>query len=675
MAYAWLLILLPFAGALWLAFKGRELDEEQIGRVAAGAVGAAFAIAVLLACHLLCRDREPVTVGGPTWIAVGKLAIGFWLRVDALSVVMSLVVTGVGCLIHLYARGYMHGDPHYPRFFALLNLFVGAMLVLVMADNLPLMFIGWEGVGFCSYMLIGYYTERQSATQAGKKAFIVNRIGDLGFLLGTFLTWNAFGTLRFGELAAAAPAFFSSGDTQLLLIALCFFVGACGKSAQFPLHVWLPDAMEGPTPVSALIHAATMVTAGVYLVVRLGVIYALAPVAMHLVAVVGLLTAVMAATIAMVQTDIKRVLAYSTVSQLGYMFLAAGVGAYTAAIFHLVTHAFFKGLLFLCSGSVIHAVEHALHAAGEHGDPQDMRHMGGLREKLPLTYRSMLAGSAAIAGVPLLSGFFSKDEILLQVGQHSVVLLIAGLLTALMTAFYMFRMMLLTFEQETRLSPAAYQQVTESSPVMTQPLLILAALSLAGGVLNLPGHTILSQWLARYLRPAIEGAELLLGTHEAPYATELRGMVISSLVALTGIWLAWSWYVGNRDVPRELRERYAQVYRTLSGLYYVDWCYQTFIVKPGHRASEWLAVSFDQDFLDGLVNGVGQVVVSAAAGLRRYQPGFVRSYALWFAVGGAGVLGSMGLSGSPWLVAGLVGLLVLALLGAAVVVARPREEA
>ncbi|NUP99839.1 MAG: NADH-quinone oxidoreductase subunit L [Armatimonadetes bacterium] len=695
MPYAWLLILLPFAGSAWLAFRGRRMSEAQVGRVAAGAVGLSFVLAVVMALQLLLHHQNLLprphfsglvpslqllpaafTVAGPTWIGVGNLDIGFRLLVDPLSSVMTLVVSGVGFLIHLYARGYMHGDANYPRFFALLNLFVGAMMTLVLADSLPLMFIGWEGVGFCSYMLIGYYTERHSASQAGKKAFIVNRIGDLGFLIGTFLLWKALGTMNFREIAFEAPRRFIEGDPLLTWAALCFFVGATGKSAQFPLYIWLPDAMEGPTPVSALIHAATMVTSGVYLVVRLGVVYALAPVALQVVAVIGLLTALMAGLLALVQNDIKRVLAYSTISQLGYMFLAAGVGAYTAAIFHLVTHAFFKALLFLGSGSVIHAVEHALHEAGEHQDPQDMRNMGGLREKLPTTFWTMLLGSAAIAGVPLLSGFFSKDEILFYAGQQSGLLLGVGLFVALLTAFYMFRLMLKTFWQDTRMSPAAWSHLHESPPVMTQPLVALAVLSVVGGLLNLPGHGLLSQKLGGYLATVTGPALAILHehAHEHSFADELRGMVVSSIVALLGIGLAWALYYRNTGLGWKAAQRFPRAYRSLTNLYYLEWAYRKVVVEPGYRLSLWLAQAFDQGGIDYLVNQIAAFFGLTAERARSYQPGYVRSYALWFAAGAVALLGSLALHDTGW-VAWVVAGLAAVLIAAVGIVSRPKDEA
>jgi len=674
MSYAWLLILLPAAGAVWLALGGRRMSEPQIARVACGAVGAAFVVAVMVFLWLLRNDGAAAVVQGPVWIAVGDLRISFGLLLDPLSAVMALVVTGVGFLIHFYAVGYMHGDPGFPRFFALFNLFITMMLTLVLASNAAVTFIGWEGVGFCSYMLIGYYTDRPAAAQAGKKAFIVNRIGDLGFLLGMFLLWKTFGNLEYRAINVLALQEFSPGDGTLTAIALCFFIGACGKSAQFPLYVWLPDAMAGPTPVSALIHAATMVTAGVYLVVRLGVIFALAPFALHTVAVIGLLTALLAALLALVQNDIKKVLAYSTVSQLGFMFLAAGVGAYAAAIFHLVTHAFFKGLLFLGSGSVIHAVEHALHHAHEDGDPQDMRTMGGLAEKLPTTYRTMVLAAAAIAGVPLLSGFFSKDEILLHAGLNSFWMLLIGLGVALLTAFYMFRLVFKTFWQTTRLSAAAYRHVEESPAQMTRPLVVLAVLSVFGGLLNLPGQGGVTQQLAGFLQPVLAGAAQVMEAHHVEFSRELMGMAVSSVVALVGIFLAWVMYQQKPGAMAGLARKLPQAYRALVNLYWLDDLYFAAIVRPGDRTAAWLARVFDQEVLDGYVNGVARFFAGSAEKMRAYQPGFVRSYALWFVVGAVAIVAHGAVQAMPLWGAVVVGLLVLALAGGALMVALPRDE-
>ena len=670
MELAWLLIALPLLASAVLGLRGRRMDETEIGTLACGAVAGSFLLALLLMLDVAVRHGAAVVVGGPTWVSVGALNLALSLQVDPLSLTMTLVVTGVGLVIHLFARGYMHGDPHYPRFFALLNLFVGMMLILVLASNLAFMFVGWEGVGFCSYMLIGYYTHKPSAHQAGKKAFIVNRIGDLGFMLGAFLVYRAFGTLEFTAISEQSPTVLAAGGAAA--IAFFLFVGACGKSAQFPLYVWLPDAMEGPTPVSALIHAATMVTAGVYLVVRMGMVFALAPAVLNLVAVVGLLTAVLAALLALVQNDIKRVLAYSTISQLGYMFLAAGMGAYTAAIFHLVTHAFFKALLFLGSGSVIHAMEHAIHHAGRCDDPQDMRHMGGLRERMPTTHWTMLVGALAISGCPLLAGFWSKDEILFATSRHSYLLWLVGLGVALLTAFYMFRLILKTFYQEPKLGPAVHDQVVESSAVMTLPLRILGVLSILGGVLNLPGHWFGAGWLHHWLHPTLgPSLELLAGGREG---NELLGMVISSIVALTGIGLACSCYAAGRGRGAALAARYPRVYGALVAKYWLDETYRRYLVEPGNELAETCAAVIDAGVVDGSVNLLGRWVLALGQDVRDYQPGLVRSYALWFVVGAVGVVGYLGLVGlGPW-AAGLALVLLATLAGAVAWVVRPRNE-
>ena len=699
MIHAWLLILLPLATSAVIAFRGRRMNEPIIGTLACGSVGAAFVVALVLFLQL-ARAAGGTAVGhgsevffagllvaGPTWISAGSFNVPFSLWVDPLSVIMALVVSGVGFAIHCYARGYMHGEEHFARFFALLNLFIGMMMILVMAENLLLTFIGWEGVGFCSYMLIGYYTEKHSAAQAGKKAFLVNRVGDLGFLLGSIVCFQTFGTLSYPELAQklAGGVHLGAVGGACAAIAALLFVGACGKSAQFPLHVWLPDAMEGPTPVSALIHAATMVTAGVFLVVRMGAIYAAAPVVLTVVAIIGLITALLAATMAIVQQDIKKVLAYSTISQLGYMFLAAGVGAYTAAIFHLVTHAFFKGLLFLCSGSVIHAVEHGLHHAGEHEDPQDMRNMGGLAQKLPITHWTMVVGSAALAGIPGLAGFFSKDEILFRAGiggaegLGNAAFRAIGILVAALTALYMTRLLAKTFWQQTRLSDKAFEGVHESPREMTTPLLSLAVLSVIGGALNFPAvglFKLFAQKLEHWLEPVTQTANhLLFGPHLVhDPAGEVQGMLLSGAIAIAAVALGAWLYRKPGGLMTKLAGRVPEVYETLLNLYYVDDFFKVVLLRPGERLSEWLASTVDQGVIDGTVNGVAAAVGRAADGGRLYQPGLVRSYALWFAVGAVIVTGVLAIEGSaPWAVA-LVGVLLLALLGSAAVAWGPRNE-
>lgn len=620
---------LPFAGFLINGLLGKRLSRKTIGFVACSAMGLAFAVAAMLFVKILWEPPHArfFDVTYYTWIRAGDFHVSASLLVDPLSLVMALVVTGVGFLIHVYSVGYMHDDPGYARYFAYLNLFAAAMLLLVLANNLLVMFVGWEGVGLCSYLLIGFWYEKQSASDAGKKAFIVNRIGDFGFLLGIFLTFWVFGTLDFGGIFEAAPRMFRSGDTLPVAVTLLLFVGAVGKSAQIPLYVWLPDAMEGPTPVSALIHAATMVTAGVYMVARCSVLYALAPFSLGLVAVIGCLTAVFAATIGLVQNDIKRVLAYSTVSQLGYMFLGCGVGAFTAGIFHLMTHAFFKALLFLGAGSVIHAL---------HGE-QDIRKMGGLRKSLPVTFWTFLAGAMAISGVFPFSGFFSKDEILFEtlVGGHALLYAFA-LGGAIMTAFYMFRLTFLTFFGEKRLSEDAAAHVHESPPSMALPLMVLAVLALGGGWVQLPfveGGRRFGEFLQPVFQPAMA---LLHGEHGAVHGSHwLEGalMGLSLAVALTGIAAAWWFYLRRPELPGMLAERYARVYRLLFNKYYVDEIYHSTVVLPLRSLAEALHRWVDGTVIEGLVNGVGRGALQLSQVLRSVQTGYVQHYALSVLIG------------------------------------------
>lgn len=684
MQYAWLLILLPLAMSAYLGLRGTEIDDDAaenerlVGWLATGALLASFAVAVFAKLHMLFlplpRGAErlgQIVVEGPAWITVGEQSVGFNLLLDPLSITMALVVTGVGTLIHWFARGYMEGDPHYPRFFALLNLFVAAMLALVLGSNLLFTFLGWEGVGFCSYMLIGYYTHKDSANQAGKKAFIVNRIGDLCFLLAMFLAWKTVGSLEYSDINAAA-----GGLTKGIAagIALLLFGGAIGKSAQFPLYVWLPDAMEGPTPVSALIHAATMVTAGVYLVCRLSLLFVQSHAVMTAVATIGLLTAVLAALVAIVQTDIKRVLAYSTVSQLGFMFLAAGVGAFTAAIFHLITHAFFKALLFLGSGSVIHGMEHAIHHAERDDDPQDLRNMGGLAKTMPTTCATMIIGSLAIAGFPLLAGFWSKDEILHHTGDHNMVFMIIGLGVSLLTAFYMFRMIFLAFFQEPKLPAAVSDHVTESSATMTLPLTILAGLSVVGGLLNVPGDSALSLLLHRWLHSSV-GAASGIAAEGIVATSPVPNMIISSIIALVGIGTAYSMYYLRRGQGAAVAAKHPEVYRTLANKFWLDEFYQQYIIGPGTRFSEWCARQFDLGVIDAVVNGTAAWFWSLGERVTTYQPGLVRSYALWFTAGAVGVVGFAALAALGPGAAVIAVLLVLLLVAALAYVARGEGEA
>jgi NADH-quinone oxidoreductase subunit L len=532
---------------------------------------------------------------------------------------MCLVVTGVGLLIHIYSAGYMADDRSYARYFAHLNLFTFFMLLLVLASNIVLMFVGWEGVGLCSYLLIGFWFERPAAAKAGMKAFVVNRVGDAGFLLGLLVLVLYVGSPEFAGInAAAAGGRLAPG--LVTLAAILLFVGAAGKSAQIPLYVWLPDAMEGPTPVSALIHAATMVTAGVYMVSRLNGLYSASPLAGSVVAVVGAVTAVFAATMALVQTDIKRILAYSTISQIGYMFIGCGVGAYAAGMFHLTTHAFFKSLLFLAAGSVIHAL------SGE----QDIRRMGGLRKYLPRTFPAFLAGALAISGIPLLSGFFSKDAILASAfanGRYAVWAL--GLAGAVLTAFYMFRLVFLTFYGEERLSAEVRPHIHESPRIMTTPLLILAAFSVFAGYLGIPavlGRN--SDLFGRFVEPVVGAA-----AEPVSPAVEWNLILLSAVAAAAGLFSAYLLYIRQPAVPGRLAGRFPWLYKLLTGKYYVDEFYEAVIVRPIVRGSELVYDHFDLKVIDGALNGSAAATDAAGRGFSRLQTGLIKDYALAFLLG------------------------------------------
>ncbi len=618
---AWLIPVFPVIGVLVNGLFGKHVGERA-GPIASLMAGLSLLIVAGIAFEMIFGAGGKHTVPLWTWVEAGDLRVSMSFLIDPLSTIMLLVVAGVGFLVHVYSVGYMHGDPGYPRFFTYLNLFMLSMFLLVLGDNYLVMFVGWEGVGLCSYLLIGFWFDKQSASDAGKKAFIVNRIGDAGFLLGMFLIWTLTGSLNYAEVFEAAPGLSAGAAT---IIGLLLFVGATGKSAQIPLYVWLPDAMEGPTPVSALIHAATMVTAGVYMIARTSPIYVMGPEALEIVAIVGAITGLFAATIGLVQNDIKRVLAYSTVSQLGFMFMALGVGAFTAAIFHLMTHAFFKGLLFLGSGSVIHALHHA-----PEEQQQDMRYMGGLKEKMPVTYWTFLLGAIAIAGVPPLAGFWSKDEILANAfftGHYKV--WVMGSVAAFMTAFYMFRLVFMTFHGEMRVDPRARPHIHESPATMTVPLVILAVLSVVGGAI--PGFPPEGGWIHGFLAPSLakmpaggghamqEGVRLMNaavegGGHGGPAATVL--IVLAIALALGGIALAWRMYVQDTEAPNRLYESLPGLYRLLLDKYYVDELYQKGVVEPVYRLMRALW-SFDANVVDGAVNGssVMTVVTSRISGM------------------------------------------------------------
>ena len=611
--YLWLVPILPLTGSAVIGISGLiklrrtggKLSKRIVSLVALLSVGLAFVVSLAAVWQLfVIQGGEGFTTDLFKWISSGPLPISggglatfevpWGLQLDPLSAVMILVVTGVGFLIHVYSTGYMWEDTGYYRFFSYLNLFMFAMLTLVLANNFVMMFVGWEGVGLCSYLLIGFYFEKKSAGDAGKKAFVVNRIGDAGFLLGMMLLFAHFGSLRFEEVfnrVSALPA--QVGHGFLFWATLCLFIGAVGKSAQIPLHVWLPDAMEGPTPVSALIHAATMVTAGVYMIARCNALFSRAPETMAIVAIVGAVTAIYAATIGVMQNDIKRVLAYSTVSQLGYMIAALGVGAFVGGIFHLMTHAFFKALLFLGSGSVIMAMHHE----------QDMRKMGGLRKYLPWTYWTMLIGTLTIAGVPGLAGFFSKDEILWRAWSngHPAIWLLLWLGAGL-TAFYMFRLIFMTFWGEERMDEHTKQHIHESPKRVVYPLFALAILSVVGGYVGLPGWTGVSSGFERFLEPVLRlpvGHELA-AVHVG--GQELLFTCLSVLVALFGIFIAYRLYVVNPEVPERMANRFRRLHSMIYHKYYVDELYDALFVN---RAKDLANACFfvDSKFVDGAVNG------------------------------------------------------------------------
>ncbi len=635
--YIWLIPLLPLAGAAVNGLLGKRMPKAVVTLVACGSSAAAFLIACGSVADLLRLAPEARHIIKPffTWIASGDFVAKAEFLLDPLSAVMLLVVTGVGFIIHVYSIGYMHAENGYYRFFAYMNLFLFSMLVLVLASNFLLMFVGWEGVGLCSYLLIGYYFEKRSAGDAGKKAFIVNRIGDVGFVLGIFLVYVTFSSLDFDEvfrqISAGVQRFpLETGVGTLTAIGLLLFVGATGKSAQIPLYVWLPDAMEGPTPVSALIHAATMVTAGVYMVVRCAPIFSRAPLALDVVMIVGIVTALFAATIGLVQTDIKRVLAYSTIRQLGYMFAAAGVGAYSAGIFHLMTHAFFKALLFLGAGSVIHAL----------GGEQDLMRMGGLRKYAPVTHATMFVAALAISGIFPLAGFFSKDEILWSAWAHGhPVVWFTGLLTAGLTAFYMFRLIFLTFYGQERFAEEARHHLHESPASMIVPLLILGVLSVVGGFVGLPAWLNLGpNRFFEFLEPSLARAY-----HpewgELPQSLEMTFAGISLLAAIIGVLVALRIYVARPDFADALAGRMKRLYRLLLRKYYMDEIYDRTFVNPtvfGAREVMWKG--FDVGIIDGAVNGVGRAIEASAGTLKNIQNGLVRSYAAWIFLGAVAAL-------------------------------------
>ncbi len=635
--YIHLTIILPLAGFLINGLFGSKIKNEKvIGIIGSGTVGLAFLVSLFAFFQTLGLpvDQRSHTVELFTWLNVAGLSIKFGYLVDQLSLVMSLIVTGVGFIIHVYSIGYMHGDKGYWRFFAYMNLFIFTMMNLVLGDNFLVLFLGWEGVGLCSYLLIGFWYDKKfekgTVPQAAKKAFIVNRIGDFGFLLGMFLIYLTFGSLNFHDVFSQAQ-FSTVSQSTFTLIAIFLFIGATGKSAQIPLYVWLPDAMAGPTPVSALIHAATMVTAGVYMVSRAAIIFASAPAVMTVVAVIGVFTALFAATIGLVQNDIKKVLAYSTVSQLGYMFLAAGVGAFSASIFHVMTHAFFKALLFLGAGSVIHSMH----------EEQNIQHFGGLKKHMPVTYLTFLVAALAISGFPGFSGFFSKDEILwYSFSQGSFLYWFIGAFTALLTAFYMFRLVSLTFFGKERFSHDRHPH--ESPKVMTIPLIVLAVLSVIGGYIGIPslfsgeGGNSFESWLAPVFKPAEEKL-VYFGMHT--HFEEIILMTISVIVAIAGIYFAYDIYTKKPNIAERAAKKFKGLYNLLFNKYYVDEFYEATVVQPIQKGSERILWKFTDAFIiDGVVNGAAKLIDKISGTIRKMQTGVAQFYAVIMMIGIAVVL-------------------------------------
>lgn len=633
MNYVYLVPLFPFIGFVTnglVRLSQRSPYEEKswvkslVSWIGCGSVGFSFLTSVLIFFQLSALpagERVMQKIAFP-WILSGDFHIDVGFLLDPLSSVMILVVSGVGFFIHVYSTGYMAEDKGYARYFSYLNLFTFFMLMLVLSNNFLLLYLGWEGVGLCSYLLIGFWYEKKSAADAGKKAFIVNRIGDFGFALGVMLIFWTFGSLNFSDVFQSAPQVLAAGGGLVTAMTLLLFMGAIGKSAQIPLYVWLPDAMEGPTPVSALIHAATMVTAGVYMVARCHALFILAPFTMGVVAVIGAATAMYAASIGLVQNDIKRVLAYSTISQLGYMFLACGVGAFAAGIFHLMTHAFFKALLFLSAGSVMHALSGEL----------NMQKMGGLKKYLPVTFWCFLVGTLAISGIPLFSGFFSKDEILWRAfssEQGHALLWLVGVFTAGLTAFYMFRLFFMTFMGKSRMDPQVEAHVHESPKSMTIPLVVLAVLSLIGGYVGIPvslgGSNRFEGFLASVFEPGRATAHEV--SHQVPSAEYIL-MVISIAVVLVSILVASRFYLKGLGIPRRLAERYNFPYRVLFNKYYVDELYAEVVVNPLLNLALFLWKQFDVLVIDGAANGIAYLVKGVGSVIRRAQTGYLRNYVL-----------------------------------------------
>ena len=618
----WLVPLFPLLGFLINGLGRNTLPKAAVGFVGCLTVLASFAVSLGIFFELNSAETKSFIVPIFDWISAGNVKIPFSFLVDPLSALMLLIVTGIGFLIHVYSTGYMHHDAGFAKFFSYLNLFIFFMLLLVLGSNYVVMFIGWEGVGLCSYLLIGFWFTNSSYASAAKKAFVMNRIGDLGFLIAVFLIFSTFNSVEFASVFPQA-ANMASGDSVLILITALLFVGAIGKSAQIPLFTWLPDAMAGPTPVSALIHAATMVTAGIYMIARSNILFTLAPETLGVVAIIGLATLFLAAAIAVTQTDIKKVLAYSTVSQLGYMFLGLGVGAYTGAFFHVITHAFFKALLFLGAGSVIHAMS----------NEQDMRNMGGLKKKLPVTYLTMMIGTIAIAGLPPFSGFFSKDEILAHVYENNKIFWLIAVIGAMFTAFYMFRMMYLTFNGNFRGTTEQEHHLHESPASMTVPLIVLAILSALGGLIGIPEVFGGSHWLAGFLAPVFEASASKSAHLSLDHTTEYILMAVSVGVAIIAMLYAYNRYIKQAHVPaNEITER-SGLARLSYNKFFIDEIYDALITRPLNSLSGFFFRTVDKAGIDGLVNGFGRGAVEASKTFRLLQSGMVGFYIFMMVAG------------------------------------------
>jgi NADH-quinone oxidoreductase subunit L len=619
----------PLLGFLILGLFGKNFSKTIAAVLASSTVFASFILAVLMFVNQLengAAAAVPVKVFD--WINSGTLNISFSFLIDPLSSIFLLVITGIGFLIHLYSAGYMHDDEGHNKFFSYLNLFIFFMLLLVMGSNFLVMFVGWEGVGLCSYLLIGFWFKNTAYNNAAKKAFVMNRIGDLGFLLGIILVFVNFGSIDYLTVFSQAKGY-TAGDNSLMIITLLLFVGAMGKSAQIPLYTWLPDAMAGPTPVSALIHAATMVTAGIYMIARSNILFALSPVTMQFIAIIGTATALLAATIGLAQNDIKKVLAYSTVSQLGYMFLALGLGAFGSGVFHVVTHAFFKACLFLGAGSVIHAM------SGE----QDIRNMGGLKKYVPVTYTTFLLATIAIAGIFPFAGFFSKDEILAHAFEQNKVLWLLGLIGSIFTAFYMFRLLFLTFFGEFRGTQKQMSHLHESPKTMTIPLIVLGVLSVVGGFIGIPEVFHGTHLLKGFLEPVFKDAEMRMIPGHLDHTTEYALMAVATLSAVVSIFVAYTRYVKSNVVPSTENTPLKPLHKLVYNKYYIDEVYDFLITRPLNGISNFFGKIFDKQVIDGGVNLVGTAFSESSNLLKYIQTGNIGFYLLAMVIGIIAVLG------------------------------------